>query len=111
MGSIAHANILFFGQGPDSLRGIGCLGIAALVGTADVHIKTNVKFIDRIGRAITGLGRLLRRVAISLTLLLTQAILLLCFASGFTALAYGMGIHVSPLIIILFSALPIFYQG
>jgi hypothetical protein len=98
--------------------GAGCVGIAALIAIADWHINTNVDLIDRVARAVTGLGRLLRRPAITLKLLLSQSILLLCFAVALIALAYGMQIQVSPLVIILFtpliffvSALPIFYQG
>lgn len=98
--------------------GAGCVSIAVLVAIADWHINTSVELIDRIARATTGLGRLLRRPMITSKLLLAQSVLLLCFAVAFIALAYGMQIQVSPLLIILFtpliffvSALPIFYQG
>ena len=100
------------------IRGAGCVGIAVLVAIADWHINTGVELIDRVARAITGLGHILRRPAIAVKLLLAQSVLLLCFAVAFIALANGMQIQVSPLLILLFtpliffvSVLPIFYQG
>jgi hypothetical protein len=96
----------------------GCAGIAALIAIGGGHISTKVKFLDRVTRAITGLGHILRRPTIAAKLLLATVAMLFGFAIVFIELARGMQVQVSVPHVFLFmpliffvSALPVFYQG
>jgi glycosyltransferase 2 family protein len=97
---------------------VGVVGIGTLVATSRLHIQTGIDMLDRITRAVQGVGHLLLRPRIAFLLTLASALQVFGLALVFIVLAGGMHINSSPQQIILFmpliyfvSALPFFYLG
>jgi hypothetical protein len=97
---------------------VGLVGTGALIAITRLHIRTGFDLLDRIGRAVLGVGHLLVRPRIALSLTLASVLQIVELALLFIVLAAGMHINASPLQIIPFipliffvSSLPLFYLG
>jgi uncharacterized membrane protein YbhN (UPF0104 family) len=100
------------------LWGAGLFGTGMLIAISRFHIRTGIGLLDRTGGAVLGIGHLLVRSRIVLSLTLASVLQLLGLSLVFIILAAGMHINSSPLQIILFmpliffvSSLPFFYLG
>jgi uncharacterized membrane protein YbhN (UPF0104 family) len=100
------------------LWAVGVVGTGVLIVISRLHIRTGIDSLDRIARAVLGVGHLLVRPRLALSLTLASVLQVLGLSLLFIVLAVGMHINVSPLLIILFipfiffvSSLPIFYLG
>ena len=98
--------------------GTGLLGGGILLAVGGLHIKSGIGLFDRAARAVTLLGKMLRRPTVTGQLLLVSLTQLVGFSLVFIVLARGMHLPTSGLHIVLFmpfifliSSLPIFYQG
>jgi uncharacterized membrane protein YbhN (UPF0104 family) len=96
----------------------GLFGTGVLIAISRLHIRTGIELLDRIARAVLGVGHLLVRPRIALSLTLVSVLQVLGLSLLFIVLAAGMHINASPLQIVLFmpliffvSSLPIFYLG
>ena len=96
----------------------GTLGTAVLIAISRLHFKTGIELLDRIARAVLGVGHLLVRPRIAFSLTLASVVQVFGMALVFIVLAAGMHIDASALRIMLFmpliffvSSLPIFYLG
>jgi hypothetical protein len=96
----------------------GVVGTVALIAISRLHIRTGIDLLDRIARAVVGVGHLLVHPRTALSLTLASALQVLGLALVFIVLAAGMHINASLLQIILFmpliffvSSLPLFYLG
>lgn len=100
------------------LWGSGCAGIAVLIALGGFHLNTRFEFLNRMVRAVTALGHMLRSPLLTAQLLLATAVLLVGYSVIFIVLAHAMKIQVSVPHVLLFtpliffvSSLPLFYQG
>jgi glycosyltransferase 2 family protein len=96
----------------------GLFGTATLIAISRLHIDTGIDLLDRITRAVLGVGQLLTHTRIALSLILAAILQVIEISAVFIVLAIGMHISASPLQILLFmpliffvSSLPIFYLG
>jgi len=96
----------------------GLFGMGVLIAISRLHIRTGIELLDRVARAVLGIGHLLVRPRIAFSLTLVSVLQVLGLSFLFIVLAAGMHISASLLQIILFmpliffvSSLPIFYLG
>jgi hypothetical protein len=96
----------------------GVVGTGVLIAISRLRIRMGIDLLNRIARAVVGVGHLFLHWRVALSLTLASAFQILGLALLFIVLAAGMHINASPLHIILFmpliffvSSLPLFYLG